>query len=94
MDINVQSPRLTESEKGILVGYHLSGYNVTEISQILRRTRATIYKWIKRYQDEGYEGLKVRRRSGRPRETNEDCDQRMIAAGNNYFILLIAVILT
>jgi transposase len=46
MDINVQSPRLTESEKGILLGYHLSGYNVTKISQILRRTIVTVYKWI------------------------------------------------
>jgi hypothetical protein len=50
----------------------------------------------KRFQDEGYEGLKVRRRRSRPRETDEDCDQRNIAAVNNDFfkILLIVVILT
>ncbi|KAI9556050.1 Transposable element Tcb1 transposase [Daphnia sinensis] len=52
MDGNVQSPRLTESEKGILIGYHLSGYNVTEISHILGRSRVTVYKWIKRFQEE------------------------------------------
>lgn len=81
MDVNVQSPRLTDSEKGILIGYHLSGYDVTEISHILRRSRVTVYKWIKQFQEEGYEGLKVKRRSGRPRETDEACDQRIIAAG-------------
>nr|CAH0101561.1 unnamed protein product [Daphnia galeata] len=48
--------------------------------QILQRTKRSVYKWVTRFRNEGYAGLKVRNRSGRPRETDEACDQRMIAA--------------
>ena len=87
----VGTPRLSEAEKGILIGYHLSGYTIREISQILQRTKRSVYKWVIRFRNEGYAGLKVRSRSGRPRETEEACDQRMIAAGNGttfYFLFV------
>lgn len=46
MNNNVQTPRLSDAEKGMIIGYHLSGYTVREISQILRRTKATVYQWV------------------------------------------------
>jgi transposase len=75
----IQTPRLSEAEKGMIIGYNLSGYTVREISQILRRTKATVYKWVTRFRNEGNAGLKVRNRSG-----------RIVAAGNGttffYFV--------
>ena len=86
----IQTPRLSEDEKGMIIGYHLSGQTVREISQILRRTKATVYKWVTRFRNEGNADLKVRNRSGKPRATDEACDQRMVAAGNGttffYFV--------
>ena len=75
-----RSPRLSLEEKGYLIGMHLSGIIVTDIAREINRSRRTVNFWIHRYNTEGWDGIKVRPRSGRPRELTEDEDQRIIAA--------------
>ncbi len=42
------------------------------VAQELHKSRAWVYKWFKRYNDEGLEGLKDKPRSGRPPLVNND----------------------
>ena len=39
---------------------------IESIAQELHRSRAWAYKWYKRYNDEGLDGLKDKHRSGKP----------------------------
>ncbi len=42
------------------------------VAQELHKSRGWVYKWYKRYNDEGLEGLKDKPRSGRPPLVNND----------------------
>jgi transposase len=43
-------------------------------------SRASVYRWRKRFREEGYEGLKTRPRTGRPKKTTPEQDAAMVAA--------------
>ncbi|XP_066941288.1 dynein axonemal heavy chain 6-like [Macrobrachium rosenbergii] len=47
-------------------------------SKIMAFKRATVYRWLKRYNEVGLAGLENQRRSGRPRCTTEEEDRQMI----------------
>lgn len=40
-----------------------SGYTITELSQIYKVSRKTVYKWIERYQEQGPQGLEEQSRA-------------------------------
>ena len=47
--------------------------DITLVSkEVLHRSRAWAYKWLKRFDKEGLEGLKDKPRSGRPPDVPED----------------------
>lgn len=51
-----------------------------EIAQIVRESRETVLRWLKRYLAEGIEGLQDAPRSGRPRRTTEGYRQQLLEA--------------
>lgn len=63
------------------VRLYLAGKSVRYITQVLRRSREWLYKWLNRYQDEGIDGLRDRSRAPRhsPRQWPADL-RRMIVA--------------
>lgn len=44
------------------------GKSATEVSQILKCSKDTVMKWVKRFNESGFEGLLDSGRSGRPRK--------------------------
>ena len=46
--------------------------HIETVAQELHKSRAWAYKWYKRYQDKGLDGLKDKPRSGRPPLVNQD----------------------
>ena len=76
-----QSFFLTEAQKRAIVALHERGSWVTHIAMRFNKSRETIHYWLKKYRENGLDGLKTLPRSGRPRETTEQQDQRIVAAG-------------
>jgi putative transposase len=50
---------------------------VESVSQELHRARSWAYKWYKRYNDEGLEGLRDRPRSGKPSIISKDVKEKI-----------------
>jgi putative transposase len=48
------------------------GYKQREVARIMRTTERTVYTWKKRYEREGFEGLKTRKKTGRNRRLSDD----------------------
>jgi putative transposase len=48
------------------------GYKQKEVAKIMRTTERTVYTWKKRYEREGFEGLKTRKKTGRNRRLSDD----------------------
>ena len=48
------------------------GYKQREVAEIMRTTERTVYTWKKRYEKEGFEGLKTRNKTGRKRRLEDD----------------------
>jgi transposase len=46
--------------------------HIVNVAKELHRCRAWAYKWYKRYNDDGLQGLKDRTRSGRPPDVPKD----------------------
>jgi putative transposase len=46
------------------------------VSQELHRARSWAYKWYRRYNDEGLEGLRDRTRSGKPSSISKDVKKK------------------
>lgn len=58
------------------------GYDAEQIAKIFGTTRQAIYRWFNRFEAEGIEGLKTRRRKGAPPKlevTNEHTVQKVKA---------------
>lgn len=53
-------------------------YSSDKISEIVDLTRLVVQRWIKRYEEEGLDGLKSRHRSGRPPILNLEEDGETI----------------
>jgi len=68
-------------QKVKLIGDWLDkNYSITELSNKYSVSRKTIYKWIKRYEDEGIEGLEDKSRASHshPNSTKSDIVQRIV----------------
>jgi transposase len=50
----------------LIVRISIDKQHIESVATELHRSRAWAYKWYKRYNDEGLEGLRDRQRSGRP----------------------------
>ena len=57
--------KLTPRERIALVEKALKGESVTKIAREYGISRVLLYRWLKRYKDEGHQGLKPQK-SGRP----------------------------
>ena len=55
------------------------GYSLPTIRQLLDVHYNSVYQWIRRYENQGIEGLRDQPKSGRPRRLNE-ADQPLIEA--------------
>jgi len=67
------------SSRAQIVLWHAEGCPKTEIAAALKTTRPTVDKWIKRYQDEGIEGLVNRTSPGGPRQIPDRIRARILA---------------
>lgn len=56
----------------LIVMISIDKQHIELVSSELRKSRAWAYKWYKRYNEEGLEGLRDRPRSGRPSFVNEE----------------------
>jgi len=65
-----------------LIADHLAGYSITELSVIYGVSRKTIYKWTKRYDRLGQDGLKeiCRAPVNHPNQTDEEIIGRLVEA--------------
>lgn len=58
------------------------GYSVPQIMEELKRARTYVLRWIDRFNNEGINGLKTKKRIGRPRVYTETEEQRIITLIN------------
>lgn len=58
------------------------GYSVSQIMEELKRARTYVLRWIDRFNNEGINGLKTKKRIGRPRVYTETEEQRIITLIN------------
>jgi len=66
------------AERARIVLLTAEGMSVVEISERLQVTRPTVYKWRKRYEENGVEGLQDQPRSGRPTKLTEAKVKRIL----------------
>jgi transposase InsO family protein len=73
--------RLTVHGRLLLVGRVLSGHKPGEVAKQLGVSRQTVYKWVRRYLDEGLAGLADRssRPYSMPRATSPETTARIVA---------------
>lgn len=67
------------SSRAQIVLWHAEGRRKADIAKALKTTRPTVDKWIKRYQDEGIEGLVSRTSPGGPRQIPDRIRARVLA---------------
>ncbi len=56
----------------VVIRVSLDKQNIELVAQELHRSRAWAYKWYKRYNDEGLEGLRDKPRSGKPSTVSKE----------------------
>ncbi len=61
----------------IIIRASLDKQNIESVSQELHRSRAWAYKWYKRYNDEGLEGLRDKPRSGKPSAVSREVKDKI-----------------
>ena len=69
------------NERVKLVTEHLGGdYGITELSQAYGVSRGTVYKWIRRYEIEGWSGLEDRSRAphSHPNAVEEKIERKLL----------------
>lgn len=69
-------PRLSFAERNQIVGMHLSGESCQNISNRFNIERSNVHKILKKYNTHGT--VEDRPKSGRPRKTTNDEDQRIV----------------
>lgn len=62
----------TLSDRIRAVAHCLGKKSAAEIAEKLERSVAWVYKWLKRYDEEGFEGLKDLPRSGQPKKLTQE----------------------
>lgn len=68
--------------RGQIIGLKLAGLSDADIYRQLGITSKTVKKWWRRWEEEG--NLEDRRRSGAPRKTTPDVDQRILEAATSH----------
>ncbi|MGC1928176.1 MAG: leucine zipper domain-containing protein, partial [Candidatus Nitrosopolaris sp.] len=61
------------------------GKDIVLVSKELHRSRAWVYKWLKRFDKEGLEGLRDKPRSGRPPDVPKDENKVPIDIAQSYY---------
>ncbi len=61
----------------VVIRGSLDKQHIESVAQELHRPRAWVYKWYKRYNDEGLEGLRDRSRSGKPSSVSKEVKMRL-----------------
>lgn len=70
---------LSDLKKGEIVRLLKDGSSVNEAAETLGVTRRTVARWWNRYQEEGEDGLRSRRKNcGRKKATTDDQDEAMV----------------
>ena len=54
------------------VAQYLAKKSAAEIAEKLDRSVAWVFKWLNRYDEEGFEGLKDRPRTGQPKKLSKE----------------------
>ncbi|KAK4316785.1 hypothetical protein Pmani_012088 [Petrolisthes manimaculis] len=66
------------TRRALIVGNYDAGKSINEISRLMGISKTTVRLWIRRYEGEGH--VMTRPRSGRPKVTSQDDEDRLIAA--------------
>lgn len=67
------------SERARMVLRRDEGYSVADIVRISGATKPTVYKWLRRHEQFGVDGLTDRKSTGRPREVDDAVRARIVA---------------
>lgn len=76
-----KNPKVKERLQAVL--WRLKNEDYTEICKRLNRDNNTVSRWIKRWNQSGYEGLFDKPRSGRPPILNENEKKQLLEKVNN-----------
>ncbi|KAK4329208.1 hypothetical protein Pmani_000436 [Petrolisthes manimaculis] len=66
------------TRRALIVGNYDAGKSINEISRLMGISKTTVRLWIRRYEGEGH--VMTRPRSGLPKVTSQDDEDRLIAA--------------
>ena len=72
----------TVALRGQFIGLHNAGFSISEISRQTGATRPTVRRWLRRFEESGV--LTDLPRSGRPRATSAEGDERVLADVHNH----------
>jgi transposase len=70
----------------LAVSHFLDGKNRTQIANFLKVSRTSVNKWIQKYLDEGLDGLKEKKHTGRPKLLSDKQLKQL-----KHYILSVAV---
>ena len=56
----------------LAISHFLDGKNRTQIATFLKVSRTSVNKWVQAYFDDGLDGLKERKHTGRPKELSDE----------------------
>jgi transposase len=62
-----------------IVILHFKGWTASAIARLCRVSRPTVYLWVRRFCELGAEGLRPKRRTGRPRSIAQGRISRLLA---------------
>ena len=73
----LKMPHLSLEERNRLLGHLQAGGSPTDVAKLFGISRQSLYKIVSKYEEDG--SLKNRPRSGRPRVTNPQTDNHIVA---------------
>ena len=65
-------------EKGKIISLRENGRTVAEIAEETGRHKTTIARWLRRFEEEGEDGMNQRHKTGRPPRTSAEQDAAMV----------------
>lgn len=68
------------TRRTLIVGHHQAGKGIREISRLLGISTNTVTLWVRRFEEEGH--VLTRPRSGGPRVTTQEEDERLLQAAD------------
>ncbi len=64
-----------EAIRALIILWYDEGMTESKIANLLSISVRSVRRWIRRYKKENIEGLRDRKRTGRPRKTNEQVEK-------------------